>query len=133
MPAGRSRRPRAFSVTDPSTVGCRLTEKSAGETAIVGLPRRDVRLVGEGDAASVVVTYGQGLGAIVVVQRDAPKSSKSGGVTDSLPTVSLDGVSAHELATQLGTIIAWEHNGVSWTLAGSIPAAAAEAAARELR
>ena len=100
---------------------------------LVGLPRRDVRLVGEGDSASVVVMYGQGLGAIVVVQRDAPKSSKSGGVTDSLPTVSLDGVSAHELATQLGTIVAWEHNGVSWTLAGSIPAAAAEAAARELR
>jgi outer membrane lipoprotein-sorting protein len=101
---------------------------------LVGLPRQDVRLVGDTQSQTVLVTYGQGLGGIVVAERKAPADSKGGpsGSLGSLPTVSLDGVTAHELATQLGTILTWQHAGVSTTLAGSIPAASAEAAAREL-
>ncbi len=100
---------------------------------LVGLPRQDVRLIGASDAPTVVVTYGQGLGAIVVVERQAKAGSGSNGPLGSLPTISLDGTQAHELATQLGTIVSWESKGVATTLAGSIPTAAAEAAARELR
>jgi outer membrane lipoprotein-sorting protein len=99
---------------------------------LVGLPRRDVRLVGSSDHKAAVVTYGQGLGAIVVVQRPAPAGGTSGGTLDSLPKVSLDGVTAHELATQLGTILTWEKGGIATVIAGSVPAASAEAAAREL-
>jgi hypothetical protein len=47
--------------------------------------------------------------------------------------VSLDGVTAHELATQLGTVLVWRSNGTSFVLAGSLPPAAAEAAARHLQ
>ena len=39
----------------------------------------------------------------------------------------------HELATQLGTVLAWEAGGTSFVLAGSQPAAAAEAAARAVK
>jgi hypothetical protein len=107
---------------------------SAPDT-LVGLPRQDVRLVGDAASQTVVVSYGQGLGGIVVAERKAPIASgdSASGALDSLPTVSLDGVTAHELATQLGTIVTWQHADVSTTLAGSIPSAAAEAAARELR
>jgi hypothetical protein len=105
-----------FTVTAPDT--------------LVGLPRRDVRLVGSGDNKAAVVTYGQGLGAIVVVER--PATASNGGPLDSLPQVSLDGVTAHELATQLGTIVTWERGGVQTVLAGSMPTASAEAAARVL-
>jgi hypothetical protein len=107
-----------FTVTAPDT--------------LVGLPRQDVRLVGSGDHRAAVVTYGQGLGAIVVVQRQAAGGTASGSPLDSLPKVSLDGVTAHELATQLGTILTWEKGGVATVLTGSVPAASAEAAAREL-
>ena len=102
---------------------------------LVGLPRQDVRLVGDAESQTVVVSYGQGLGGIVVAERKASAASgdSASGALDSLPTVSLDGVTAHELATQLGTIVTWQHADVSTTLAGSIPSAAAEAAARELR
>jgi len=48
------------------------------------------------------------------------------------PAVALDGVTAHELSTQLGTILTWRRAGVDFVLAGSQPAAAAEAAARVL-
>jgi len=102
---------------------------------LVGLPRQDVRLVGDAESQTVVVTYGQGLGGIVVAERKttAGTDGSPAGSLGSLPTVSLDGVTAHELATQLGTIVTWQHAGVSTTLAGSIPSAAAEAAARELQ
>ena len=103
---------------------------------LVGLPRQDVRLVGPADSRSVLVVYGQGLGAIVVVERQQAAPTASGGGTsglDSLPTVSLEGVTAHELSTQLGTILSWDRNGVSYALAGSVPASAAESAARALK
>jgi outer membrane lipoprotein-sorting protein len=102
---------------------------SAPDT-LVGLPRQDVTLVGSDSAVAV---YGQGLGAIVLSERKADTSAKAGGVLSSLPTVSLDGKSAHELATQLGTVVEWQRNGVAYVLAGSLPPAAAEAAARELK
>ena len=96
---------------------------------LVGLPRQLVRLAGK-DAALVV--YGQGLGAIVVVQRKAD-SSKATGMIAGLPSISLDGVIAHELATQLGTVLEWQQGGRSVVLAGSLPPAAAESAARALK
>jgi hypothetical protein len=42
-------------------------------------------------------------------------------------------VTAHELDTQLGTALEWSNGGVSYVLAGSVPPAAAEAAARALK
>ena len=100
---------------------------------LVGLPRQDVRLVGGTDSKTVLVVYGHGLGAIIVVERKAGTARPSGGASSSLPTVSLDGVTAHELATQLGTVLEWQQAGTSYVLAGSLPSAAAEAAARQLK
>jgi hypothetical protein len=99
---------------------------------LVGLPRQDVRLVGGGDSKAVAVVYGHGLGAILIVERKAGASGASG-VMGSLPEVSLDGITAHELATQLGTALTWKRGEVSYLLAGSVPPAAAEAAARDLK
>lgn len=101
--------------------------------ALVGLPRRDVRLVGPADGRSALVVYGRGLGAIVVVERKQEAAGGGGGgMLTALPAISLDGVTAHELATQLGTILEWSRAGVSYVLAGSVPSSAAEAAARAL-
>jgi outer membrane lipoprotein-sorting protein len=100
---------------------------------LVGLPRQDVRLVGDSDSKSVLVVYGQGLGAIIVVERKATDSGQTNGFLSNLPSVALDGVSGHELATQLGTVVTWQRDGVAYVLAGSLPPAAAEAAARDLK
>ena len=104
----------------------------AAPDALVGLPRRDVRLVGPADSRTAVVVYGEGLGAIVVAERKSDPSAKSGPL-GSLPTVALDGITAHELSTQLGTIVTWDAHGVTYVLAGSVPSAAAESAARALK
>ena len=98
--------------------------------SLVGLPRQDVRLVG-GDTA--IALYGQGLGGIVLVERKADAAGNQSGALSGLPTVSLDGLTAHELSTQLGTVLAWQSGGTSFVLAGSQPAAAAEAAARAVK
>ena len=101
--------------------------------ALVGLPRQDVRLVGGGDSKAALVVYGHGLGAIIVVERKTDATQSKNGALSSLPTISLDGISAHELATQLGTVLEWQRGQTSYVLAGSLPAAAAEAAARQLK
>ncbi len=98
---------------------------------LVGLPRRDVRLVG-GGSKTALVFYGKGLGGIAVVERKADPT-QAHGILSSLPAISLDGVTGHELSTQLGTVLEWQREGTAYVLAGSMPAAAAEAAARQLK
>jgi hypothetical protein len=100
---------------------------------LVGLPRQDVRLVDRNGSKAALVVYGHGLGAIVVVERKAAGSQGQSSALSSLPTVSLDGISAHELSTQLGTVLEWQRGGTAYVLAGSLPASAAETAARELK
>jgi hypothetical protein len=99
--------------------------------SLVGLPRRTVQLLDSGDSKGALIVYGQGLGAVVVVERPAGSSS-AGGQLDALPRISVGGVTGHELATQLGTVIEFQQGGVSFILAGSLPPAAAEAAARAI-
>jgi hypothetical protein len=100
---------------------------------LVGLPRQEVRLVDAGGTPAAAVVYGQGLGAIVVLEQQ-PDAKKAGGSSplDQLPQVSINGATGHELPTALGTIIQFEKNGVAFTLVGSLPPSAAEAAARAL-
>jgi hypothetical protein len=98
--------------------------------SLVGLPRRDVRLVG-GDTA--LAFYGEGLGGIALVECRADTSGGAASQLSGLPSISLDGLTAHELATQLGTLLTWQSGGTRFVLAGSLPAAAAETAARAVK
>jgi len=98
--------------------------------SLVGLPRKDMRAIGNGGE---LIVYGQDLGAIVVVEHKAQSGTQGNSILSALPTVALDGLTGHELATQLGTAIQWTRNGVSYVLVGSLPPAAAESAARALK
>ena len=118
----------------PSVSGLDAVTKAApfdvvAPDTVVGLPRHDVRLIDK----NVVAVYGRGLGGIVLVERPQETAAKQSSPLDQLPAVTLDGVTAHELATQLGTVLTWDRAGVTYVLAGSLPPAAAEAAARSLR
>jgi outer membrane lipoprotein-sorting protein len=122
--------------SQPAVTGLAAVQVAAPFTVVapdslVGLPRRDVRLVG-GD--TVLALYGQGLGGIALVERKADGTATGGnGMLSNLPTVSLDGLTAHELATQLGTVLTWQTSGTSFVLAGSLPTSAAETAARAVK
>jgi hypothetical protein len=101
-----------------------------------GLPRQDVRKLDWGGKPGALITYGQGIGGIAVLERPADASaghpSSQGGSGLSVPTISIDGISAHELDTALGTGIMFTSAGVSYTVLGSVPPTAAEAAATDI-
>jgi outer membrane lipoprotein-sorting protein len=108
-------------------------------SSLVGLPRRATRLISAGGAPAAMMAYGEHLGGMIVIE------SKSSGATDksgagsgsmtgglSLPTVTIGNVTGTELSTPLGTVIHFTRGGVDFTVLGSVPATAAEMAARGL-
>jgi outer membrane lipoprotein-sorting protein len=130
----------AKTVTGAAAVAKAVPFTLAAPDKLVGLPRHEVRLVHAGDHPAALVTYGAGLGGIAVLQQPADGNGASGAPTKpregeaglSLPTVSINGATGQELDTALGTMIRFTRGGVTYTVIGSVPPAAAEAAARGL-
>jgi outer membrane lipoprotein-sorting protein len=119
--------------------GAAAVEKSLGfpltaPDTLAGLPRGEVRGIEVDGHSAALVTYGKGLGGIAVIQTASEpggqKSSEEGGL--SLPRVSINGAQGEELDTALGTVLRFSRGGVDYIVAGSVPPAAAEAAARAL-
>ncbi len=125
-------------VTGAAAVARRLSFPLTAPSKLVGLPRRSVSLVDMGQSKGAIVSYGQNLGGMIVIEQpaDAAKSApaQSGGDHRglSLPSVSINGATGQELDTALGTMVRFTRGGVSYTVIGSVPAAAADAAARAL-
>jgi outer membrane lipoprotein-sorting protein len=129
-------------VTTPSAVQAHLPFTLAAPSTLVGLQRQSVSLLNWSGSPAALVTYGQGLGGIAVIQQTAKgqsssqsPESQSGSSTGqglSLPTVSINGATGQELATPLGTVITFSTGGVRYTVLGSVPPTAAEAAAKAL-
>lgn len=122
-------------------VQAQLPFRLSAPDTLAGLPRRDVWLAhgGRADSPAAVVTYGEGLGGIVVIETAAGEQllggtgSSGGDQALRLPRVNIDGATGTELATALGTVLTFEQGGVNHIVIGSIPPQAAETAARELR
>jgi outer membrane lipoprotein-sorting protein len=80
-----------------------------------------------------VTTRGKGPATIAIVE-----SAVSGGgkqhtqLSEELPKVNINGISATELATPLGTLLSFERSGVRYLLAGSVTPSDIEAVARGL-
>ena len=134
-PVGRDRHGNPTSVHGLAAVQRRVGFPISAPATLAGLPRREVSLVRFGSENGAVVTYGQGLGAILVFQE---KSSGGQGAPKGrgdlrLPAINIDGVTGSELATALGTVVTFDRNGVSYTVGGSVPPLAAENAARGLK
>ncbi|MDX6727212.1 MAG: hypothetical protein QOK49_2017 [Baekduia sp.] len=121
---------------DPKQVAAQLPFALSAPATLVGLPRHDVRAVDMGGEKGALVTYGAGLGGIAVLEQAAKPADTTAGSSDhqqlALPKVSIGGTSGQELATALGTLVRFERGGVQYTIIGSVPPAAAEAAARAL-
>ena len=109
---------------------------SAPDT-LANLPLNEVRLIQSGKDAGALVTYGQGLGGIAVIEQPADGSHGSSQAAGdhgqlSLPQVSVNGAQGQQLETALGTVIRFERNGVSYTVLASAPSATVLTAARAL-
>jgi hypothetical protein len=90
-----------------------------------------------GDKPAALVTYGQNLGGVAVIEQAAdagqPAKVPSGGQGGlSLPTVAIHGATGQELGTALGSMVRFTRAGVAYTVIGSVPVLAAEKAAEGL-
>ncbi|GAC1440844.1 MAG: hypothetical protein NVSMB51_20620 [Solirubrobacteraceae bacterium] len=103
--------------------------------SLAGLPHTNTRTLEFAGKPAALLTYGRNLGAILVIERQqdpAAATSAKGGSESPLPKVSINGATGTELATALGTVVQFDRAGIAYTIAGSVPPAAAEAAARGL-
>jgi outer membrane lipoprotein-sorting protein len=123
--------------TEPAPiVGLEAVRAAAGfpvtaPATLDGLALGEARLATLKDTKVALITYGKGLGSIVVAE--APASSRDPlGELAQLPSISVNGATGRELATALGTAITFTHDGVRTLVAGSVPTVSAEQAAREL-
>ncbi len=141
--AGRVAKARR-EATGLSAVSSRVPFTLAAPSKLVGLPRHTVQLLSWAGKPAALVTYGQNLGGIVVIEQaaDASSAAKSAASANqgqggpsrglSLPTVSIHGATGQELSTPLGTVLRFQRAGVAYTVLGSVPATAANLAAQGL-
>jgi outer membrane lipoprotein-sorting protein len=80
-----------------------------------------------------LTTQGHGPTAIAIVAGKTKAGAKSPSeALEGLPKVTINGTSASELRTALGTLLTFERSGVRYLLAGAVTPAAIEAVARGL-
>jgi outer membrane lipoprotein-sorting protein len=135
--ADKSPTDHARDVTGAKAVAAKLPFALKAPDTLVGLPRKEVRLLAMDGEQGAVVTYGAGLGGIAVVETAAKPADKPAAGRDgrglSLPKISIPGTTGgQELATALGTAVSFQRAGVQYTILGSVTPQAAEAAARGL-
>jgi outer membrane lipoprotein-sorting protein len=127
-------------VTGLRAVARALPFHLAAPAKLVGLPRQDTTLLDWGGHPAALVTYGQNLGGVAIIEQKADAASpggKSGSAGSapgglSLPSVSINGASGTELSTALGTVLRYTSGGVAYTVLGSVQPFVAEQAAKAL-
>ncbi len=103
--------------------------------SLAGLPRNEVRAIAVDGKSAALVGYGEGLGGILVIEsKSEPGAAEEdpGPQGFELPKVQINGVEGVELDTALGTALQFTRDGIDYIVLGSVPPAAAEAAARAL-
>lgn len=135
-------RRHAADVSGVSAVARHLSFHLIAPSKLVGLPRQSVTLLDWGGTPAALITYGQNLGGIAVIEQTQKAASSAASTVQStsgdrprglsLPTVSINGATGQELDTALGTMVRFTRGPVSYMVLGSVPPAAADAAARAL-
>jgi outer membrane lipoprotein-sorting protein len=78
-----------------------------------------------------LTTHGQGPSTIAVLETKT-KPGESTSTLEHLPKVTINGASASELRTELGTLLTFVRSGVRYVVAGAVPTPAVEEVARGL-
>lgn len=129
-PAAHTPPPPATS--DPSQVQPQLNFGLDAPNQLAGLNRTAVRAADMGHRA--VVTYGTGLGSLVVLESSATPQQAPAGPPSQLPLapLQLNGATGQQLSTELGGVVTFQRGGVSYTVLGLLPKSVVETAARGL-
>jgi outer membrane lipoprotein-sorting protein len=139
LTAAKTKHAKQAKVSGVAAVAAKVPFTLVAPSTVVGLPRHGVTLLSWGGKPAALVTYGENLGGIAVIEQSpsaasAAKATPSQGSGKglSLPTVSINGATGQELDTALGTVVRFTRGGVAYTVIGSVPAYAADRAARAL-
>ena len=124
-------------VTGLQAVQAKTSFELSAPASLAGMSRNGVRLVSSGKDAGALITYGEGLGGIAVLELPAKQGAGGEGGGEAgglqLPSVSIEGATrAQQLETPLGTLIRFERGGVEYTVVGSVPPSVAREAAQGL-
>jgi outer membrane lipoprotein-sorting protein len=87
---------------------------------------------GDGSGKPKVTTHGDGITGVEVLESKAKPGEKPLQLPESLPKVKVNGTTASELPTALGTLLGFERSGVRYLLVGAVTPAEIEAVARGL-
>jgi hypothetical protein len=122
--------------TGAAAVQAKLPFALQAPASLAGMARHEVRLVEVDGHQAALLSYGEGLGGIVVIESQAKqgagRQTEAGSSPPTLPHVSIDGAKAAELPTALGTVLSYDSNGVDHLLAGSVTPSVLQEAARGL-
>jgi outer membrane lipoprotein-sorting protein len=106
---------------------------------LAGMARSEVRGAQLNGHAAALITYGEGLGGVAVIESAAKAASESTeqpaeaeSFLGELPKVALPGASASALPTPLGTLLSFRRAGVEYVLAGSVTPTVLQEAAKDL-
>jgi outer membrane lipoprotein-sorting protein len=124
-------------VTGEKAVAAAVDFPLAAPASLAGLPQSEVSAIEVEGETAALVTYGKGLGGIAVIEsKSSPEGEGEGGAMGGgelgLPKVAIGDVKGEELDTALGSVLHFSRGGVDYTVLGSVPPAAVEAAARGL-
>ncbi len=87
---------------------------------------------GSGEEKPKVTTHGHGLSSIAVLESKTKAGSKTSEPIEGLPKVDINGASASELRTELGTLLTFERSGMRYLVGGAVSPSSVEALARGL-
>jgi outer membrane lipoprotein-sorting protein len=79
-----------------------------------------------------LTTHGHGPSTIAVLETKTKPGESGSSTLEHLPKVTINGASASELRTELGTLLTFVRSGVRYVVAGAVPTAAVEEVARGL-
>jgi len=124
------------------TVSRSVAFKLAAPRTVDGMTLSSASLTGGSGRHGAFLIYGHGLGAVAVIEEPASSgaqqqlnlSSGSGEHANglALPSVSINGASAQQLDTAIGTVLRFSSAGVDYTVLGSVRPNVADAIARGL-
>lgn len=124
-------------VTGQSAVQAALPFSLDAPATLAGMARDSVELVDVNRMPAALITYGQGLGGLAVLENQVPADQKQHepdpqSLLGELPKVSIGASTGTELPTALGTLLSFDRSGVRYTVAGSVTSSVAQAAGRGL-
>jgi outer membrane lipoprotein-sorting protein len=79
-----------------------------------------------------ITQHGHGIGSAVVAESTQTSTSKTSTLPEGLPRVKINGTTATELPTALGTLLSFERSGVRYLVGGFVTPSTVEAVARGL-